>query len=129
TGAWRSDGSTTPARWLAKKTGTSTSDAIGTVELGEQLEALPEVADAARRGRLSPVQTKLIAKATSKDPASEEHLVNTARHGSMTKLRQECAAASQRGVWGRRRWRSFMTAAITATGSIPKMVRSATRAA
>src|SRR5436190_382844 len=75
TGAWRNDGARSPQRWLANTTGASLGEAHGTVALGEQLEALSEVSDAARRGQLSPVQTKLIAGAAAKDPASEARLV------------------------------------------------------
>ena len=97
-GVWRTDGARTPAGWLADKTGASFGEAIGTVTLGEQLEQLPQVADAARRGQLSPVKTKMVADAAAKDPASESHLVGVARQGSMTALRKECAAATQRAA-------------------------------
>src|SRR5207253_3334165 len=38
TGAWRTDGSRSPQKWLARTTHTSLSDAYGTLELGEQLD-------------------------------------------------------------------------------------------
>ncbi len=93
-GAWRSDGSRSAVRWLAAKTGTSMAEACGTVELGEQLESLPAVSDAARRGVLSPAQTRMVAQAASKDPASASQLVGVARRESFSALRKECAAAA-----------------------------------
>ena len=57
-GVWRVDGSRSPQKWLANKTGTSLGEAYRTVELAEQLEELPEVSAAARRGVLSPAQTQ-----------------------------------------------------------------------
>ena len=98
TDAWKSDGARSPQSWLANKTGTTMSDAYGTVELGEQLEQLPTVAAAARKGQLSPGKTKMIAGAASKDPDSESQLVQAARTGSITALKNECAAARQRGA-------------------------------
>ena len=97
-GVWRVDGSRSPQKWLANKTGTSLGEAYRTVELAEQLEELPEVSAAARQGVLSPVQTRMIASAAVKDPASEGLLVGVARQGTMTALQSECVAAAQRGA-------------------------------
>ena len=74
------------------------SDAYGTVELGEQLEHLPTVAAAARKGQLSPGKARMVVGAASADPDSEGELVELARTGSVTALKTECAAARQRGA-------------------------------
>ena len=80
TDAWKRDGARSPQAWLANTTGTTMSDAYGTVELGEQLEHLPTVAAAARKGQLSPGKTKMIAGAASKDPDSEAHARRNGPH-------------------------------------------------
>ncbi|HEY1739362.1 MAG TPA: DUF222 domain-containing protein, partial [Acidimicrobiia bacterium] len=98
TNAWKADGARSPQGWLADKTGTTMSDASGTVELGEQLEQLPEIAAAAKKGQLSPGKTRMIAGAASQDPDSEAQLLGLARTGSMTALKNECAAARLRGA-------------------------------
>src|SRR5581483_1207066 len=117
-GVWRTDGARTPAGWLANTTGATWGEAIGTVELGEQLERLPAVADAARRGVLSPAKTRMIADAASKDPGSESHLIGVARQGTMTALRKECTAATQRAA-GRTRWPRSTRGDRSGTGTIP----------
>ncbi|HEY3831149.1 MAG TPA: DUF222 domain-containing protein [Acidimicrobiia bacterium] len=98
TDAWKSDGARSPESWLANKTGTTKSDAHGTVEFGAQLDDLPQVAAAVRKGQLSPGKAKMIAGAASKDPDSEAGLVALGKTGSMTALKNECVAARQRGV-------------------------------
>jgi hypothetical protein len=98
TNAWKHDGARSPQGWLADKTGTTMSDASGTVELGAQLEQLPEIAAAAKNGQLSPGKTRMIASAASQDPDSEAQLLAIARTGSVTALKNECAAARLRGA-------------------------------
>jgi hypothetical protein len=41
-GAWQGEGDRSAAQWLARQTGTSMSDAIGTVVTAQQLEQLPD---------------------------------------------------------------------------------------
>ena len=99
TDAWKADGARSPQSWLANTTGTTMSDAYGTVELGEQLEHLPTVAAAAKQGQLSPGKTHAWSRAPpAQDPDSEGELVELARTGSVTALKSECAAARQRGA-------------------------------
>ncbi len=100
TDAWKHAGARSAQAWLANTTGTTMSDAYATVELAEQLEQLPVIADAARRGLLSPGKARMIADAASKDPGSETGLLDVARFGSVTRLQKECAAARQRGAGG-----------------------------
>jgi hypothetical protein len=73
TNAWKQDGARSPQGWLADKTGTTMSDASGTVELGEQLEQLPEIAAAAKNGQLSPGKTRMIAGAASQNPTPKRN--------------------------------------------------------
>ncbi len=100
TDAWKHAGARSPQAWLANTTGTTMSDAYATVELAEQLEQLPVIAQAARQGQLSPGKARMIADAASKDPGSETGLLELARYGSVTRLQKECAAARQRGAGG-----------------------------
>jgi hypothetical protein len=98
TDAWKADGARSPESWLANKTGTTKSDAHGTVELGAQLDDLRQVAAAVKKGQLSPGKAKMIAGAASADPDSESQLLALGKTGSMTALKSECAAARQRGA-------------------------------
>ncbi|HEY3832670.1 MAG TPA: DUF222 domain-containing protein, partial [Acidimicrobiia bacterium] len=98
TDAWKHDGARSPESWLANKTGTTKSDAHGTVEFGAQLDDLPAVAAAVKKGQLSPGKAKMIAGAASQDPDSEAQLLALGKTGSMTALKSECAAARQRGA-------------------------------
>src|SRR5262245_56638343 len=49
-GTWEGEGDRSAASWVASTTGTSMSDAIGTVATAQQLTELPEVAAAVREG-------------------------------------------------------------------------------
>ena len=89
-GTWEGQGHRSAAEWLARKTGTSMSDAIGTVTTAQQLDALPGTAAAVRRGDLSPEQAKEVAGAATADPRAEERLLDQAGKGSVNELRNEC---------------------------------------
>jgi hypothetical protein len=89
-GTWEGQGHRSAAEWLARKTGTSMSDAIGAVTTAQQLDALPGTAAALRRGDLSPEQAKEVAGAATADPKAEERLLDQARKGSVNELRNEC---------------------------------------
>jgi hypothetical protein len=112
-GAWRFGGHRTPADWLAAKTGTSKSQARTQIETGQRLEQLETVADAAKRGELSPAQTTVIADAAAASPEKEEELVDAARRESVGELRDRCqsikAAADPDpdATWRRHRARRF----------------------
>ncbi|HEY3830753.1 MAG TPA: hypothetical protein VGO03_00515, partial [Acidimicrobiia bacterium] len=98
TDAWKNDGARSPESWLANKIGTTMSDARGTVEFGAQLDALPAVTAAVKKGQLSPGKARMVAGAASHDPDSEQQLLELAKTGSMMALKSGCAAARQRGV-------------------------------
>lgn len=89
-GTWQGHGDRSAAEWLARTTGTSMSDAIGTVSAAEQLDRLPRTAAAVRRGELSPDQTKAVIGAAATDPTAEGRLLEHARKGSLDELRNEC---------------------------------------
>ena len=89
-GTWEGQGHRSAAEWLARTTGTSMSDAIGTVSAAEQLDRLPATAAAVRRGELSPDQAKAVIGAAAADPAAEGRLLDHAGRGSLDELRNEC---------------------------------------
>jgi hypothetical protein len=64
---WRRDGDRSPAHQLARVTGSSLGSAIDALHTARRLRDLPTIAEAARRGRLSPQQTSAIADAAG-DP-------------------------------------------------------------
>ncbi len=88
-GTWEGQGDRTAAQWLARKSGTSMSDAIGTVKAAEQLASLPATAAAMRRGELSAEQAKEIAGAAIVNPAAEQQLLAHAQVASVNELRDE----------------------------------------
>jgi hypothetical protein len=89
-GTWEGRGDRSAAEWLARTTGTSMSDAIGTVTTAQQLGQLPGTAAAVRRGDLSPAQTREVAGAATADPRAEGQLLEQAGRGSLDELRNEC---------------------------------------
>jgi hypothetical protein len=91
TGRWKSTGDASPEEWLARRTGTTKSQAQAALRTGASLERLPEVADAARAGALSPTQAAEIADAAVADPNAGHRLVDLAAKGaSVGELRDEC---------------------------------------
>jgi hypothetical protein len=89
-GTWEGEGDPTAASWVARTTGSSMSDAIGTVATARQLEELPVTAAAVRAGRLSPDQAKEVAGAAIADRLAEHRLLDQAAKGSLDELRNEC---------------------------------------
>jgi hypothetical protein len=88
--AWKAQGDRTAEEWLARTTGTSTSDAAAVVRTGQQLAELPTTAAAARRGELSPAQVRELAAAATADPGAEQRLLQQAERGSLGELRDAC---------------------------------------
>src|SRR5438067_6236949 len=58
---WRREGFRSAAAWMAAKTGTAVGAAIATLEMVDQLDQLPAVAEAFRAGLLSEAQAREIA--------------------------------------------------------------------
>src|SRR5215207_7615230 len=60
-GDWRRAGHRSPAEHLAQESGTSVGAAAEALTTAEQLDQLPDVAEAARRGELSAPQVAAVA--------------------------------------------------------------------
>ena len=89
---WKREGYRSPADKLAADTGTSVGAAIETLKTAERLQDCPAVADAARRGELSPQQTAAVASAASVAPQAEQRLLEQAGRLSLKELQAECGS-------------------------------------
>ena len=65
--------------------------------MGEQLDKLSGLNDAARDGKLSPTAQRLIGETATIDPASEDDLLAAAKQG-LSKLRDECRTVKLRAA-------------------------------
>ena len=90
-GAWRRDGDRSPARWMARTTGTSVGNALGVLETAESVTQLPATENALRSGQLSEIQAKEIVSAASASPASEPELLAAVKTESVSQLKERCA--------------------------------------
>jgi hypothetical protein len=70
----------------------SVGQAAEALTTAEQLEELAAVADAARRGELSPQQTAAVAGAASVAPGEQERLIDEAKRRSLKELKDLCGA-------------------------------------
>lgn len=84
------DGDRDRDSWIGRKTGTSKAKAKAERQTEERLRSQPDVADAARRGQLSPEQTEAIAAAVEANPAAAPRLIDAAERLSLTELRERC---------------------------------------
>jgi hypothetical protein len=89
-GDWRRDGYRNPAEAVAAATGTSVGEAIDALKTAEQLDELPGVSEAARRGELSPKQAAAVAGAASVAPAEQDRLLAEAKRLTLKELQAEC---------------------------------------
>jgi hypothetical protein len=80
-------------RELAQASGTSLSEAARALEAARQAQAQPEVAAAARAGKLSRPQLALVAGAVALDGASAPGLLALAQAGSLSELADGAARA------------------------------------
>jgi hypothetical protein len=90
TNAWRREGDRTSAHYLARKTGTSLGQAVGTLKTARRLDPHGATAEALRAGELSPHQAAPITEACEADPHAEKDLVAKAATDSFQVLRDEC---------------------------------------
>ncbi|CAN5159642.1 hypothetical protein BH20ACT22_BH20ACT22_04730 [soil metagenome] len=90
-GAWRRDGDRSPARWMARTTGTSVGNALGVLETAEGIGELRATETALRSGELSQVQAQEIVSAAAASPASEPELLAAAKTESVWELKGRCA--------------------------------------
>jgi hypothetical protein len=89
---WKVDGYRSAEDALARRTGTSVAGAREALRLGRRLKEQPEVAEAARRGELSPTQASAISDAVAADPTAAASLVDSvSRGGSVADLKNRCA--------------------------------------
>ena len=91
-GQWKRAGAPSPEDYIAKQTGTSVTAAGAALRVAAQLEDLPAVAEAARRGALSPQQAAAVTSAASVAPAEQDRLVADAARLSLKELVSECGA-------------------------------------
>jgi len=96
---WKAAGHRSAEEELARTTGSSVTDARDALSLGRRLMGQPEVADAARRGELSPDQATAISDAVAANPAAAGGLVSAASEGgSLADLKSQCAQAKAAAV-------------------------------
>lgn len=94
---WKEAGHRSAASWLAQLSGGSAGEAMALLETAERLSALPDTADAVRRGELSAAQTKEIAGAAIENPAAERDLIEAAANDSLRRLKDKAARAKAAG--------------------------------
>ncbi|HVC14081.1 MAG TPA: HNH endonuclease [Acidimicrobiales bacterium] len=88
-GAHKEMGVADPATWLARQGGTTGREARQGLELAGTLDALPKTKEALLEGAVSVAQAKEIANAASELAGTEEELVEVAKAGDLTRLRDE----------------------------------------
>jgi hypothetical protein len=91
-GQWKAAGARSPEDYIAQRTGTTVAAAGTALRVASQLQDLPVVAEAARRGALSPQQAAAVTSAASVAPAEQDRLVADASRLSLKELQSECDA-------------------------------------
>lgn len=105
--AHKARGFSSPTRWLADTTGTTTGEATTAFNTVKGLAACPRTAEALRRGEVSVAQAAEITKTEAAAPGGEAQLLELAASASVNELRETargcrpaarrtCAAASWR---------------------------------
>jgi hypothetical protein len=89
-GAWKGSGHRSAAHWMARATGTSVGQAVGSLQTARHLEDLPTIEGALRAGELSEPQVREVAQAAAAAPSSQAELVAAARSESVPALRETC---------------------------------------
>ena len=90
---WKADGDRSAEDWLARTTGTTRAEAARELQMGRDLEAVPEVAAAATAGELSVKQAEAIAGAAAVAPGAAGRLLRSAKGGKgLRELQDECRA-------------------------------------
>lgn len=92
TALWQGEGDRSPEDWLARTIGTTRAEAAKELQCGRDLQAVPEVARAARAGELSVRQTEAIAGAAAVDPTATSRLLASAKGKGLRELQDECRA-------------------------------------
>jgi hypothetical protein len=91
-GTWKVAGARSPEDYIATQTGTSVAAAGVALRVAEQLQDLPAVAAAVRRGALSPQQAAAVSSAASVAPGEQDRLVADASRLSLKELQSTCSA-------------------------------------
>ena len=86
-GAHREAGVSDPARWVARQAGTTTRQAKDALSIAASLDACPATKEALLAGEVSIAQAAEITKAVSEMPGAEAELLEIARSGDLTALR------------------------------------------
>jgi hypothetical protein len=87
---WRERGERSAAHFVARVSRTTVSRASETLETARRLQELPRTSAAFQEGKVSETEVKEIVSAASLSPSSEDSLLETARTGDLTELRDAC---------------------------------------
>jgi hypothetical protein len=90
TRVWGDEGDRSAAHWLARTTGSTVREAVGTIETSRRLEGLHATEEALRAGELSAIQAQHVAAAAAVDRNAEEELLASVGTESVQGLRQAC---------------------------------------
>ncbi len=88
-GAHKHQGFNDPAAWLARQGGTTTSRARQELECAKGLGSCPDTKDALLAGEVSLAQAQEITKTEADTPGHERTLLETARGGDLSAVREE----------------------------------------
>ena len=88
-GAHRESGVADPARWIARQCGTTSRQAKDALFTATSLETCPSTKDAMLGGHISIFQAQEITKAEAELPGQEAALLEVAKDGDLTTLRDE----------------------------------------
>lgn len=88
-GAHRRKGFVKPSDWLARATGSSTSEAERELDTAKRLDDLPETREAVSKGELSLGQAHEVAATEAACPGSERAMVEKAKTDSLKRLKDE----------------------------------------
>ena len=88
-GAHKEKGFSDPVTWLARQGGTTGADARQALSLAGSLEDLAKTKEALFSGAISLAQANEIARAEEEVPGSEKALLEAARDGDLTTVRDE----------------------------------------
>src|SRR6476619_5719111 len=91
-GAYKMRGERSAANFVARQLGERAGGVRELLDAAAKVRALPEVDAAVREGRLSTLQTKMIAGAAAVNPAASERLLDAAHEG-LERLKDQCVAA------------------------------------
>ncbi|HEX3566272.1 MAG TPA: DUF222 domain-containing protein, partial [Acidimicrobiales bacterium] len=90
TSVWAEDGHNSAASFLASMEGVPVSQARSTLELGHNLDQLPDTTEAIRQGKLSRPKAAEVVGAALLDPESEGELLDGAEELPHHQLKERC---------------------------------------